>query len=667
MLREIDRKEIREALLNFQEGRPIGKTHIRKEILDSWERCRKYNVDPQNMKKEVLPYEYVVKKQEKCKDLISAADEYLKTLYESIAGYGGVVLLTDGEGIAIYAVGDKDILEDQERRGLGLGSESRESVRGTNGIGVAIYLDQPIQIWAEEHYCWDNHDWYCSAVPIHDPEGKIIGCLNISGTFEKVHAHTLGMAIGAAKAIERQIKINEVMKENESIFKENELIINLQKAILDMVVDAIIMLDAEGNIIHMNRKAIQMFNIPKLHAPTLHINDLIISGFDINPVLRMKRQIENEEIDISLRDKDLNCLLTVQYINDTKGAIESLILTFKESMRVNELVNKVTGSKAKYTFETMIGNSYRFKEVIRQGYIAANNDFNVLISGESGTGKELMAQAIHNASRRINKPFVAINCGALPRGLIESELFGYVGGAYTGARKEGNPGKFELANGGTIFLDEIGDMPLDVQVTLLRVLQEQEVTRIGGNKPKKIDVKVIAATNKDLKSAVENKSFRQDLYYRLNVLDIQMPPLRERKEDIFLLVEQILNRLRWQTQKTGLAIDNQVKDVLFNYQWPGNIRELENVLERAAFLCEGSLITVPDLSISKIDMPGEETVYNKVAHLNKSTDILDLELVKKTLENTNGNVKKAAEILGVARSSIYRKLSKHNIAYNDYR
>jgi len=661
MFREIDRKEIREALLNFQAGKPIGENHIRKEILDSWERCKEYNVDPKNMKKEVIPYEYVVKRQEKSKDLILAADEYLKTLYDSIAGYGGVVVLTDSDGITIYVVGDQEILDYQKKNGLGLGSEGCESIRGTNGIGVAIYLDQPIQIWAEEHYCWDNHNWYCSAVPIHDPEGKIIGCLNVTGTSEKVHAHTLGMAIGAAKAIERQIKINKVMKENQSIIKENELIINQQKVILDMVVDAIIMLDAKGNIKHMNRKAIQLFNVSNLQNSNLHINDLIIAGFDFNSILRMERRIENEEIDISLIDKDLSCRLTVQFINNAKGGIESIILTFKESMRVNELANKVTGSIAKYTFENMIGNSNIFKEAIRQGYIAANNDFNVLITGESGTGKELMAQAIHNASRRVNKQFIAINCGALPRGLIESELFGYIGGAYTGARKEGNPGKFELANGGTIFLDEIGDMPLDVQVTLLRVLQEQEVTRIGGSKSKKIDVKVIAATNKDLRAAVENKSFRQDLYFRLNVLDIHMPSLRERKEDIPLLVEQILNRLRWQTKKDGLMIDNEVKEVLFNYRWPGNIRELENVLERAAFLCDANLITAKDLSINDYDVPADKIKYNKCA------DILDLEHLKETLAATNGNVKKAAEILGVARSSIYRKLSKHNITYNDYR
>jgi len=653
MFREIDRKEIREALLNFQAGKSIDENHVRKEILDSWERCKKYSVDPQNMKKEVLSSESVVKRQEECKDLILAADEYLKTLYDSIAGYGGVVLLTDGDGIAIHIVGDAEIVEDQKRTGLGLGSESCESVRGTNAIGVALYLDQPIQIWAEEHYCWDNHKWYCSAATIHDPDGKIIGCLNVSGTSEKVHAHTLGMAIGAAKAIERQIKINNIMK-------VNELVINEQKVILDMVVDAIIMIDVKGNIIHMNRKAIQMFNIPKMQKANLHIYDLIISGFDLNSIIRMEHRIENEEIDISLIDKDLNCRLTVQYINNKKGGIERILLTFKESMRINELVNKVTGSVAKYTFDNMIGNSKMFKEVIRQGYIAANNDFNVLITGDSGTGKELMAQAIHNASRRVNKPFIAINCGALPRGLIESELFGYIGGAYTGARKEGNPGKFELANGGTIFLDEIGDMPLDVQVTLLRVLQEQEVTRIGGSKSKKIDVKVIAATNKDLRAAVENKSFRQDLYFRLNVLDIHMPSLRERKEDIPLLVEQILNRLRLQTKKAELTIDKEVKEILFNYGWPGNIRELENVLERAVFLCEEGIITAKDLSIKY------DTMVDKIGS-NKEPNLLDLELIKSTLASTHGNVKKASEELGVTRSWIYRRLYKNNISFDGYR
>ncbi len=657
MFPEINRKEIKEALTNFQAGRPFETKYIRKEILDSWERCRGYGVDPQVTDGEVLSSQQVNKLQEDNKDLIAAADEYLRTLYDAISDYGTILILTDHEGTGIYVIGDEEILNEQQNKGLGLGSIGSEESIGTNGTGTALFLDRPIQICAEEHYCWTNHKWYCSGVPIHDSNGKAIGCLGISGTHEKVHAHTLGMAIGAAKSIERQLEINKYIN-------ERELIISQQRIILDMVLDGIIMLDASGRIKHANRKAIQMFDMANQEIIGTPINQLIVGGVNFDSFEKDRPKIKDKEIDITLQNKELSCLLTVEFIWDKLGGLESIILTFKERTRVLELVNKVAGSTATYTFEDIHGKSDSYKETIRQAAIAAKHDYNVLITGESGTGKELMVHAIHNASKRADKPFIAINCGALPRGLIESELFGYTGGAFTGSRKEGNPGKFELADGGTIFLDEIGEMPLDIQVTLLRVLQEHEVTRIGGTKSKKVDVKVIAATNRDLKEAVENQSFRQDLYYRLNVFHIALPPLRNRKEDIPLLTEHILSRLSRQVKKPELKIDDEVKEIILDYNWPGNIRELENVLERATFLCEGSTITKKELPIfdHEFDNKGEVVEVTE-----KGEDALDLELVIATLSMTKGNVKKAAEKLGVARSSIYRKLQKNGLSYNNFR
>lgn len=650
MFHEKHRKEIKEALINFQSGKPSETKYVRKEILDSWERCKRYGVDPQVIAGSVLSSQQVKRLQEENKDLIAAADEYLRTLYDSISDYGTILILTDREGTGIYVIGDHEILEEQQNKGLGLGSIGSEESIGTNGTGTALYLDMPIQICAEEHYCWENHKWYCSGVPIHDSNGKAIGCLGISGTHEKVHAHTLGMAIGAAKSIERQLEINKYIK-------DKELTISQQRIILDMVLDGIIMLDACGNIKHINRKAMQLFGTANQKLIDAPISQLILGGVDFDILEKERPVIKDKEIDIILPNKEMTCRLTVQYISNKEGSLESVVLTLKESTRIHELVNKVAGSMANYTFQDIYGRSDAYKEMIRQGYIAATHDYNVLITGESGTGKELIAQAIHNASRRADKPFVAINCGALPRGLIESELFGYIGGAFTGSRKEGNPGKFELADGGTLFLDEIGDMPLDIQVTLLRVLQEHEVTRIGGTKPKKVNVKVIAATNKDLKTAVESKSFRQDLYYRLNVFHIYLPPLRERREDILVLSEHILNGLKYQLNKPELTIDEEGKEILFRYSWPGNTRELENVLERAAFLCEDHIITAKELPI----------LEDKTDRTGKSAEPLDLDLVLNTLSNTKGNVKKAAEQLGVARSSIYRKLDKNNISSNNYR
>ena len=338
---------------------------------------------------------------------------------------------------------------------------------------------------------------------------------------------------------------------------------------------------------------------------------------------------------------------------------ESIILTFTPSKTIHALVNQVTGSKAKYTFEQMIGKSAVYQDTIRQGKRVALTNYNVLIMGESGTGKELMAQAIHNTSNRSHMPFIAINCGALPRGLIVSELFGYDGGSFTGSKKEGNPGKFELADGGTIFLDEIGDMPLDVQATLLRVIQEKEVIRIGGSKPKQIDVRIIAATNKNLEEEVLNKTFRRDLFYRLNVLAINMPSLRNRKEDLELLINNILERIMSETNKPYLTFDGPAMNLLKNYDWPGNIRELENVLERSANTSENFTISYHDLPL--IFLQGDLKALPDITIIEQQ----QIALLMDTLRATHGNIKQTAERLGIARNTVYRKLKRYNIP-NDF-
>ncbi|MDD3315763.1 MAG: sigma 54-interacting transcriptional regulator, partial [Syntrophaceticus sp.] len=278
------------------------------------------------------------------------------------------------------------------------------------------------------------------------------------------------------------------------------------------------------------------------------------------------------------------------------------------------------------------------------------------LTGESGTGKDLMARAIHEASDRSQGPFIAINCGALPQGLVESELFGFEGGAFTDSMKEGNPGKFELADGGTIYLDEIGEMPLDVQVALLRVIQEKYITRIGGNKPKQIDIRIIAATNKNLEEEVLNKRFRRDLYYRLNVISICMPSLSERSEDLGLLIDDILERLKWQTGKTDLFIDEDAMHLLKAYHWPGNIRELENVLDRAVCVCDGQTITPRELPNCLLQ---NEVQLAPDLTLMKQNEIV---VIMDVLAETKGNVKQTAERLGIARSTIYRKLKKYGIS-----
>ncbi|MGO5075711.1 sigma-54 interaction domain-containing protein [Clostridium sporogenes] len=318
--------------------------------------------------------------------------------------------------------------------------------------------------------------------------------------------------------------------------------------------------------------------------------------------------------------------------------------------------------RAKYFFKDIVGNSSESKNVKILAKKSANTNSNVLIVGESGTGKELYANSIHNASNRRLGPFIKINCGAIPAELLESELFGYEEGAFTGAKKGGKKGKFELANGGTIFLDEIGDMPMCMQVKLLRVIQEREVERVGGNILNKIDVRIIAATNKNLEQLVKKNKFREDLYYRLNVIRINVPPLREIKEDILLISDFLIKKV---SNKLGIyikGISKEAKEYLYNYNWPGNIRELENVIERSANLLDSDFIIKPQhlpkeilkSYIVKIHVEKNKYLKDIIAELEK-------EVICNCLEKNNGNKNKTSKILGISRASLYKKISEYNI------
>ena len=313
-----------------------------------------------------------------------------------------------------------------------------------------------------------------------------------------------------------------------------------------------------------------------------------------------------------------------------------------------------------YTFDNLIGRGERIKWLKREAQVAARTNSTILISGESGTGKELLAHAIHCASPRSNAPFIKVNCAAVPEHLLESELFGYEEGSFTGAKKGGKLGKFELADGGTIFLDDIGDMPLAMQAKLLRVLQEREVEKIGRTDVVRVDVRVIAATNKDLEQMVKEKEFREDLYYRLNVIDLHLPALRDRREDIPLLIEHFLKTLGTELGRKIKGITPQAENLLVQYDWPGNIRELRNSLERAIALSLNDVLDVEDFKgLSGDDVPVKPTVpVMPVGTLAEAVEKAERETIKNALSYTNYNKVATARVLGVHRSLLYRKLKQ---------
>ncbi len=381
-------------------------------------------------------------------------------------------------------------------------------------------------------------------------------------------------------------------------------------------------------------------------------------------LLRSGEGLRDLDCTFELPDRShLACLVSVCSL-EQGGRIVSL----RENRRIREITRRIIGTQASYTFETIQGSSRAIQDALHLGRIASRSDSTTLILGESGTGKELFAQAIHNASERCGGPFVAVNCGAIPRDLVQSELFGHVEGAFTGSARGGSAGKFELADGGTIFLDEIGDMSFDAQVSLLRVLQEGEVTRVGAKKSQRVDVRIIAATHRNLSQAVADGAFREDLYYRLNVLNLTVPPLRMRREDIALLARYFLGRCAQSLRKSVSGLSPEALEMLAAYHWPGNVRELENTIERATNLAMSELIQPGDLPLEikqRLHQPVPGRLPEPRAALDLGTH--EMNAIIAALKDTRGNVRLAAKQLNVSRGGLYNKMQRFGLSVDAFR
>ncbi|HNR13155.1 MAG TPA: sigma 54-interacting transcriptional regulator [Thermodesulfobacteriota bacterium] len=367
------------------------------------------------------------------------------------------------------------------------------------------------------------------------------------------------------------------------------------------------------------------------------------------------RDIVNMEISIlNKKDHSLPVTLTTSVVRDRNGKIIGGMESFRDLTFINSLRREI---RTKYTYNNIISKNKKILEVIQNLPDIATSSATVLLHGESGTGKELFANALHDLSPRREKPFVKVNCGALPETLLESELFGYKRGAFTDAKRD-KPGRFRLAEGGTLFMDEIGEVAKSIQVKLLRVLEQKEYEPLGGIETEKANVRVIVATNRDLGAMVQNGMFREDLYYRLNVVPIYIPPLRERKEDIPLLVEHFIDVFNHTVEAGINGITSSAMKILLNHGYPGNVRELENIIEHAFVLCRESYITPKNLPDYLIDRFSDRTVKGKKLELVSN---YEKELIEETLKQYGGNIKRAAEELGVHRSTLWRKMKKNRI------
>lgn len=639
---------LRSIWKSFLKGERIPSSLIRPEIHESWMRCRKKNIDP-NLTGAPLKLvgEALTKRKKECENLLSVSRPITENLFRLVIGGGFIVSLSDGKGILLEIVGERVAEESARVANFIPGASWAENMVGTNGVGTTLFLNKPIQVSRSEHYCLFFHKWSCSGAPIHDPSGKIIGTLTVAGPSEKVHPHTLGIAVMAVKAIESQLRVQKTMN-------HLSLADHYKDTIIESISEGLMAFDSRGTVTHINQVVASAFGFRKeevLHKDLLSI--IPPKNNDLNDILRKKTKVTDYEINIVTKSGKITGFITTRPII-LRGSTAGTLLLFKDIARARRLAQHLGGKETNLTFADLIGKDPKFLETVELARTAAKGISNVLLLGESGSGKDIFAQSIHNDSSRKKGPFVALNCAAIPRELIASELFGYVEGAYTGARRGGKPGKFELANAGTIFLDEIGEMPLELQTTLLRVLESRTITRVGGNDVIPIDVRIIAATNRNLASAVLQRHFRQDLFYRLNVFSIQMVPLRERKNDIPILVDYFLKTISAKLNKNSVQkVSPEAMALLNRYNWPGNVRELQNVMERAINICDGGIILSESLPSELLGVVEPETP--------KTRDHYELELIRSLLHQYSNNISRVAEAMGIARTTLYRKLKKYHL------
>ena len=560
-------------------------------------------------------------------ELSQAAVPIMKEYEECFRKEHGILMLFSLKGTLLYAVGDPDLIRNPAL--------------------------QPGAVLKKKNDHEELGRWECFMEPLLGGKERTIGVLALLLARQDCHASTSALVHAIAANIHNQHHLHDLLSD--------------QSTVLELLTDGIVILDRQGGIKAANAHARRIFGIPGEESISLGpVSDFVPNGQPFMQILQRKQTIMDEEVTLKTGTIQKRYILSASFIPEDKG----VVCTLAETARMQKFAVRTAGSKAIYRFSDILGESDVIVNAVQLAKVAAQSDITTLLLGESGTGKELFAHAIHNGSARRNGPFVVVNCGALPRDLVQSELFGYEAGSFTGAAKNGKPGKFELADGGTIFLDEIGEMPLDAQTNLLRLIQNKEVARVGGTTTKSVDVRIVAATNRNLSEAVAGGTFRSDLFYRLSVLGINIPALRNRPTDISLLAIHFLHKYASALNRPITGFTPKALQILLHYTWPGNIRELENIIERAVNLAKDTLITesdLPDVLSARQEVTQPEPAQPRHEYTGANLYQREYQAIVDTLTHCNGNIRLTAQELGIARSALYGKLTRYGIDYTRFR
>lgn len=628
------------------------------EVAESWIRSRAYGINPHARGFNVLTHQKLKALIKSKESLINTTSNFIKNFVPLLTVSQYIITLLDENGTVLLIEGEKQEVESFEKIGVVQGTVMAEKVVGTTAHALSIHHKAPVQIIGPYNYLMLLQDNISSSAPIFDEDGNVIGSLAVvqmlgKNNLSSTQVHSLGWVTSMAYAIERNLRIK---KQNSRLLLMNATL----EATLSVIDEGFITLDKEGLISHANKEGARILTGESGDLIGRHCSDFLKKEHTSMIARVLKDGKALEDIETSIADgSDELYLMSIQPVwdfDEDNNKPQGVVIHLTHIDRINKLVTSRSGSEARFTFDNIMGKSPALMKSIDIAKQVGSIP-NVLLIGESGTGKELFAQSIHN-QYRLGGPFVAINCAALPRNLIESELFGYEGGTFTGAERKGRPGKIELANGGTLFLDEIGDMPLEIQPILLRVLEDKKVMRLGGNRHISVDFRLIAATNQDLYQMVRNKTFREDLYFRLSIFKIKIPPLRERGEDILLLAEYFIKSMCEKTNRMAATMSPEARKKIREYSWPGNIRQLENAMVYAVSMARDGIIRPNNLPDELLGLDIMDKKNNALMPLKE----LENMAIREALAQTGNDISDAAKILGMSRTTLYRKLKELSVS-----